>query len=54
MARLKHAQGLDKPIVVQYEHFIGKFVDGDWGTSSRTGDSVTLDDAPGHGATRCS
>jgi peptide/nickel transport system permease protein len=41
VARFKHSQGLDKPIVVQYQHFLTKFVEGNWGTSSRTGDSVT-------------
>ena len=31
MAKIKHAQGLDKPLVVQYGHFLGKFVDGQLG-----------------------
>lgn len=41
VARIKKSEGLDKPIVVQYETFLGKFVRGDWGTSSRTNDSVS-------------
>jgi len=41
VARAKHSLGLDKPLMVQYGTFIGKFVRGDWGTSSRTGDSVS-------------
>jgi peptide/nickel transport system permease protein len=28
--------GLDEPIVVQYSHFLGRFVKGDWGTSDST------------------
>src|SRR5450631_2179546 len=39
--RVKKAQGLDKPLVVQYERFLGKFVRGDWGTSTRTNDAVS-------------
>jgi peptide/nickel transport system permease protein len=41
VARAKHSLGLDKPLMVQYGTFIGHFVEGDWGTSSRTGDSVS-------------
>ena len=33
--------GLDHPIVVQWWDWLTKFVRGDWGTSSRTGDSVS-------------
>ena len=41
VARAKHSLGLDRPLMVQYGSFIGNFVKGDWGTSSRTGDSVS-------------
>jgi peptide/nickel transport system permease protein len=39
--QIRHNLGIDKPIVVQYGEFLGKFVRGDWGTSARTGDSVS-------------
>jgi peptide/nickel transport system permease protein len=32
--------GLDKPVVVQYKNFLVKFVQGDWGASSRTRERV--------------
>jgi len=32
--------GLDKPIVVQYKDWLGKFVRGDWGESSRSSERV--------------
>src|SRR6266568_5531443 len=32
--------GLDKPIIVQYKDWITKFVQGDWGESSRTRERV--------------
>jgi peptide/nickel transport system permease protein len=40
VARARHNLGLDKPIVVQYKDWLGKFVKGDWGTSSRTRERV--------------
>jgi peptide/nickel transport system permease protein len=40
VARARHNLGLDKPIVVQYKDWLGKFVKGDWGTSSRTREHV--------------
>ncbi len=33
VAKIKHTHGLDKPLVGAVRHFIGKFVEGDWGTS---------------------
>lgn len=39
--RERHRLGLDKPIVVQYKDFLVKFVQGDWGTSSRTRERVS-------------
>lgn len=36
----RHTLGLDKPLVVQYKDWLGKFVRGDWGTSERTHESV--------------
>jgi peptide/nickel transport system permease protein len=41
VAEIKHNEGLDQPLVVQYGHFLGKFATGNWGTSQRTGDSVS-------------
>ena len=41
VAKIKHNEGLDQPLAVQYGHFLGKFVEGNWGTSQRTGDSVS-------------
>lgn len=40
ISRARHELGLDKPIVVQYKDWLGKFVQGDWGTSSRTRERV--------------
>jgi peptide/nickel transport system permease protein len=39
--REKVRLGLDKPIVVQYGKFIGNFMQGDWGTSDSTRESVS-------------
>ncbi len=38
--REKVRLGLDQPIIVQYGKFIGRFVQGDWGTSDSTRESV--------------
>jgi peptide/nickel transport system permease protein len=38
--RARHRLGLDRPIVVQYKDWLGKFVKGDWGTSSRSNERV--------------
>lgn len=40
IAREKARLGLDRPVVVQYKNFIVKFVQGDWGESSRTRERV--------------
>src|SRR4051794_37341029 len=32
--------GLDKPVIVQYGRFLGKFTEGDWGVSESTHESV--------------
>jgi peptide/nickel transport system permease protein len=42
-AEIRKAYGLDKPVVVQYLIWLGKFLRGDWGTSILTGRPV-LDD----------
>ena len=38
--RERHNLGLDKPLVVQYKDWLVKFVQGDWGESSRTHERV--------------
>jgi peptide/nickel transport system permease protein len=38
--RAREDLGLNKPIVVQYKDWLGGFVHGDWGTSSRTSERV--------------
>jgi peptide/nickel transport system permease protein len=38
--RARHRLGLDKPVVVQYKDWLVKFVQGDWGQSSRTSERV--------------
>lgn len=38
--RAEHDLGLDRPLVVQYRAWLGDFVRGDWGTSSRTSERV--------------
>jgi peptide/nickel transport system permease protein len=38
--RAREELGLNKPIVVQYKDWLGDFVHGDWGTSSRTSERV--------------
>jgi len=38
--RARHELGLDKPVVVQYKDWLGGFVRGDWGESSRTQERV--------------
>ena len=40
ITRARHQLGLDKPVVVQYKNWLGRFVRGDWGTSSRTRERV--------------
>jgi len=40
VAREKERLGLDKPVVVQYTDWLGKFVRGDWGQSERTRQDV--------------
>ena len=40
VARAREQLGLNKPIVVQYKDWLTKFVQGDWGTSSRTRERV--------------
>jgi peptide/nickel transport system permease protein len=40
VAREKERLGLDKPVVVQYGQWLGKFVRGDWGQSERTRQDV--------------
>lgn len=39
-ARIRHEQGLDRPIVTQYRQWLGGFVQGDWGESQRTRERV--------------
>jgi peptide/nickel transport system permease protein len=41
--QLRHAYGLDKPLVVQYVIWLGRLVRGDWGTSILTSRSVLQD-----------
>src|SRR5438270_3117181 len=38
--RARARLGIDKPIVVQYKNWLVKFVQGDWGTSSRSSERV--------------
>lgn len=38
--RARHELGLDKPIATQYRQWLGGFVQGDWGESSRTSERV--------------
>jgi peptide/nickel transport system permease protein len=38
--RIRHEQGLDRPIVAQYGSWLGGFVQGDWGESQRTHERV--------------
>ena len=38
--RARHELGLDKPLAVQYRSWLGGFVRGDWGESSRTRERV--------------
>lgn len=38
--RARHELGIDRPIPVQYAHWLGGFVRGDWGESSRTSERV--------------
>jgi peptide/nickel transport system permease protein len=40
IARERVRLGLDKPVVVQYRDWLVKFVQGDWGTSSRSSERV--------------
>lgn len=40
IARERARLGLDRPVVVQYKNFIVRFVQGDWGESSRTRERV--------------
>ena len=40
VAREKERLGLDRPLVVQYGDWLGKFVRGDWGQSERTREPV--------------
>jgi peptide/nickel transport system permease protein len=41
--KVRHDYGLDKPVVVQYVIWLGKLVQGDWGTSILTGRPVLQD-----------
>ena len=36
-ARMRHALGLDRPLVVQYWHFLGQILHGDFGASFQSG-----------------
>src|SRR5437588_6766660 len=38
--RARHELGLDKPIAIQYKDWLGGFVRGDWGESTRTQERV--------------
>ena len=40
VARERERLGLNKPLVIQYGKWLGKFVRGDWGNSERTRESV--------------
>jgi len=42
-ARLRQAYGLDKPVVVQYGIWLGKLLQGDWGTSILSGRPILQD-----------
>jgi peptide/nickel transport system permease protein len=42
-ARLRHELGLDQALPVQYYHWIAGILQGDWGTSTRTGGPVWQD-----------
>ena len=37
VAAQRHALGLDRPVPAQYAAWLGRFVQGDWGTSIATG-----------------
>ena len=39
-ARIRHEQGLDRPLVTQYRSWLSGFVQGDWGESQRTHERV--------------
>src|SRR5712691_10942140 len=41
--KVRHAYGLDKPVLVQYVIWLGKLVQGDWGTSILSGRPVLQD-----------
>jgi len=41
--KVRHAYGLDRPIIVQYFIWLGKLVQGNWGTSILTGRPVLED-----------
>src|SRR2546422_9462846 len=41
--KVRHAYGLDKPVLVQYAIWLGKLVQGDWGTSILSGRPVLKD-----------
>ena len=41
--RVRHDYGLDKPVIVQYVIWLGKLVQGDWGTSILSGRPVLQD-----------
>ena len=41
--RVRQAYGLDKPVLVQYAIWLGKLVQGDWGTSILSGRPVLQD-----------
>ncbi|MEM7737730.1 MAG: nickel ABC transporter permease [Deinococcota bacterium] len=40
VARVRTELGLDKPLPIQYVYWLGNIVQGDWGTSFRTGNAV--------------
>jgi peptide/nickel transport system permease protein len=40
IARLRHHYGLDQPIPIQYLHWLGNMLTGDWGTSYYTRENV--------------
>lgn len=39
-AKLTHELGLDQPVHLQYLHWLGRFIQGDWGTSFVTRDNI--------------
>src|SRR2546425_10754715 len=41
--KVRHAYGLDKPVLVQYAIWLGKLVQGDWGTAILSGRPVLKD-----------